>query len=140
MISGTLWNSMKTYTSFKFKVRVTNTPPRFTTQLQSRVQLFIEDSKIISLPYVMDAENNSWRMRIFEQNKRYLPSFIELQVGYLVIKPKKNDVGKYPLQLEVIDEFDASSTYLISLYVMKNDSSLPLLNSTNQIIETSIRV
>ena len=88
----------------------------------------------------MDAENNSWKIRIFEQNKRYLPSFIELQVGYLLIKPKKHDVGKYLLQLEIIDEFDASTTYLISLYVMKNDSSLPLLNSTNQIIETSIRV
>jgi len=37
------------------------------------------------------------KLKIFEQNKRYLPSFIDLQAGYLIITIKKHDVGKYLL-------------------------------------------
>jgi hypothetical protein len=49
------------------------------------------------MPYVMDLEKNSWKIRVYEYTKRYLPFFIELKGSYLIIVPKEKDVGKYLL-------------------------------------------
>ena len=65
--------------------------------MESSIELYFKEKKIILLPKVIDDENNSWKIKVFESTKKNLPSFVEFHDGALLIVPKRQDVGKYVL-------------------------------------------
>jgi hypothetical protein len=90
---------------------VTNTPPKFIQKIASLIEINNLEPKIIILPQVKDEEYNNWSMRVYDSSNNKLPSFIELQIGVLIIAPSQKHVGRHSITIDLIDEFSAQITY-----------------------------
>ena len=64
----------------------------------SNLEIHNYEPKTITLPKVVDAEYNSWTIKVYDSSKKTLPRFIELHEGELIIRPTSyKNVGKYIL-------------------------------------------
>ena len=108
LVQGIIFNKY-TFRTFKFRIRVINNPPRFVSQLQTKIDINNIDKKIIYLPEVIDDESNPWTINAHETGKRSLPSFIKFHNNSLLISPTISSVGIYFIRVDITDAFDASS-------------------------------
>lgn len=58
-----------------------------------------------------DAEKNDWSMKVYDAKRNYLPSFIELRDGFLIIAPAAKNIGRYTMKIDLVDIFDYGSSY-----------------------------
>jgi hypothetical protein len=117
LIQGQLWNAF-TYTSFSFKLNVTNFAPSFIDRLKQKIVVGLNTNQSFVLPHAIDREHQPITYAIKELNKNYLPAFVKFNetIRALIIQPTSADVvNVYNLQIDLLDSFGAVSTYYLNL-------------------------
>lgn len=99
MIKGAV-NNKYLSKSFSFNVKVTNSPPYFTSALQSQIEIEQFQEKQLILPSFKDDEGQAITVSCAEKSKSSLPSFIKFDgvSSSFDLKPIIYDkAGKYTI-------------------------------------------
>jgi hypothetical protein len=128
-IKGELWNNF-TFTQFQFKISITNRAPQLSITKIPDLNVAVETDFTYYFGEGTDREGQKIRYEANEKSKQYLPSFITLenyQRLFRISPTKLVPLKDYHIELNLIDEFNARTTYPFVVNVIDPSVS----NSTN---------
>jgi hypothetical protein len=134
-IKGKLWNQY-TSVNFTFKLNVTNEAPYFSVDPPRMFIIATNTEQTLSLPKVIDRENQELSIRTHETKHSELPLFInfnETSLVYNIHPLMKDQPGNYSIDVKLVDSMGASSSYSFIVQVFDPYSFLATKNSGKEI-------
>lgn len=105
--------------------------PKFITNELLNLTIFANDLSFYHFPASFDADGDNVRLvSVVQQNSTHLPGFINRQNMELIIKPNKNDIGVYTIDVILQDNSLLKLKSLYSFIIVVLEPSTKTTNTS----------